>query len=154
MLLDNAPVTTGRRCNQQVGQHSDHVHTCAQGPGMRRHNKIRDAWIDVCRAAGWHTQVEQLVFINASVCKRADIVALSPKVPNMHAMSWSRPPPAQLNHMPTFASHGDGQSRSVLNGFDGESVMRMLPSSLSCMVPYIIGCRQTPCSSYIESSWR
>ena len=72
------PVTTGRRCNQQLGQHSDHVHTCAHGPSMRRHNKLRDAWADLCREAGWHTQIEQLVFVSPETCKRADLVTLSP----------------------------------------------------------------------------
>ena len=72
------PLTTGRRCNHQLGNHSDHCFTCAQGPGMRRHNRLRDAWIRLCRQAGWHTDSEQLVNIGPNESKRADFVTLSP----------------------------------------------------------------------------
>ena len=72
------PVTTGRRCHQQLGTHSEHAFACAQSPGMRRHNRLRDAWMQLARSAGWHAQTEQLVFTAADTCKRADIVALAP----------------------------------------------------------------------------
>ena len=71
------PITTGRRCHQQLGTHSEHVFACAHSPGMRRHNRLRDAWMQLARSAGWHAQTEQLVFIAADVCKRADIVTLA-----------------------------------------------------------------------------
>ena len=73
------PVTTGKRCHHQLGTHSEHVFACAQAPGMRRHNRLRDAWIHLCRAAGWHAQAEQLVFTGPEVCKRADLVVLTPE---------------------------------------------------------------------------
>ena len=73
------PITTGRRCNAQLGQHSDHVHTCAQATGMRRHNRMRDAWHQIFRQAGWYSQTEQLVFTKEGACKRADVVALAPE---------------------------------------------------------------------------
>ena len=73
------PLTTGRRCNHQLGQHSDHVHACAQAASVRRHNRMRDVWHQLCRQAGWHAQTEQLVFTRDGTCKRADIVALSPE---------------------------------------------------------------------------
>ena len=44
------PITTGCRCHHQLGTHSDHVFACAQGPSMRRHNRMRDEWIALCRA--------------------------------------------------------------------------------------------------------
>ena len=72
------PVTTGKRCHHQLGTHSEHVYACAQSPGMRRHNRLRDAWLTLARQAGWHAQTEQLVFTSADVCKRADLVALTP----------------------------------------------------------------------------
>ena len=72
------PVTTGRRCHQQLGTHSEHVFACAHSPGMRRHNRLRDAWMQLAKTAGWHAQTEQLVFTAADICKRADIVALAP----------------------------------------------------------------------------
>ena len=36
------PITMGRRCHQQLGTHSDHVFACAQGPSLRRHNRMCD----------------------------------------------------------------------------------------------------------------
>ena len=59
------PLTTGRRCQHQLGAYSDHCFTCAQGPGLRRHNRLRDAWIRLCRNAGWHTDSEQVVTTGA-----------------------------------------------------------------------------------------
>ena len=73
------PVTTGRRCHHQLGTHSEHVFACAQSPGMRRHNRLRDAWMHLAWSAAWHAQTEQLVFTAADLCKRADLVALSPE---------------------------------------------------------------------------
>ena len=72
------PLTTGRRCQHQLGTYSDHCFTCAQGPGLRRHNRMRDAWIRLCRNAGWHTDSKQLVTIGPDESKRADLVTLSP----------------------------------------------------------------------------
>ena len=60
------------------GHYSDHVFACAQEPGMRRHNRLRDVWIELCRRAGWHTDAEQLVYIAQRETKRADLVTLSP----------------------------------------------------------------------------
>ena len=73
------PLTTGRRCHHQLGAFSDHTFTCAQGPSLRRHNRVRDAWIALCRQAGWHTDAEQLVYIQADETKRADFVAHTPQ---------------------------------------------------------------------------
>ena len=53
------PLTTGRMCGKQLGTHSAHACTCAQGPSLRRHNRLRDEWIRLCRQAGWHTDPEQ-----------------------------------------------------------------------------------------------
>ena len=49
------PLTTGRACGQQLGTSSSHPATCAQGPAIRSHNRLRDQWILLCRRAGWHT---------------------------------------------------------------------------------------------------
>ena len=40
-------------------------------PFMRRHNRIRVLWIQLCRRAGLHTDPEQLVYIAAGETKRA-----------------------------------------------------------------------------------
>ena len=72
------PLTTGRRCHHQLGCYNDHVFACAQGPGMRRHNRLRDVWIQLCRRAGWRTDAEQLVYIAQGETKRADLVTLTP----------------------------------------------------------------------------
>ena len=66
-----------RRCHRLLGNYSDHVFACAQGPGMRRHNRLRDTWIQLCRRAGWHTDAEQLVYIAPGETKRADLVTLT-----------------------------------------------------------------------------
>ena len=73
------PLTTGRRCHHPLGCYSDHVFVCAQGPGMRRRNRMRDTWIHLCRRAGWHTDAEQLVYIASGETKRADLVTLAPE---------------------------------------------------------------------------
>ena len=72
------PLTTGRRCHHALGAYSDHAFTCAQGPGVRRRNRLRDSWIALCRKAGWHVDAEQLVYIAPGETKRADFVALTP----------------------------------------------------------------------------
>ena len=72
------PLSTGRRCHHALGCYSDHVFACAQGPGLRRHNRIRDVWVQLCRQAGWHVDAEQLVYVAAGETKRADFVALTP----------------------------------------------------------------------------
>ena len=71
------PLTTGRRCHHFLGHYSDHVFACAQGPGMHRHNRLRDMWIQLCRRAGWHTDAEQLVYIAPGETKRADLDTVS-----------------------------------------------------------------------------
>ena len=53
----NTPLSTGRRCHHQRGLFSDYFFTCAQGLSIRRHNRVHDAWIALCRQAGWHTDV-------------------------------------------------------------------------------------------------
>ena len=55
---------------------------------MRRHNRLRDAWMQLARTAGWQAQTEQLVFTAADVCKRADLVALTPDGSKLPVMSW------------------------------------------------------------------
>ena len=72
------PLTTGRRCHQQLGPYSDHSLTCAQGPSIRRHNRIRDAWISLFRKSSWQTTAEQLVYTGEGETKRADFVAHTP----------------------------------------------------------------------------
>ena len=149
------PVTTGRRCHQQLGTHSEHVFACAQAPGMRRHNRIRDAWLHLCRAAGWLAQPEQLVFTGPDVCKRADLVAFTPegtkiacdvlvtasRLRRQSAMdpTWRKWPPRR---------------RDNITRCHGASVMRMpllLPSS---MMHNIIGFTLTPFACCIGSSWQ
>ena len=71
------PLTTGRACGQQLGTHSTHACTCAQGPSIRRHNRLRDQWASLCRKAGWHTTTEQVVRTGETDTKRADLVTLT-----------------------------------------------------------------------------
>ena len=73
------PLTTGRVCGKQLGTHSAHACTCAQGPSLRRHNRLRDEWIKLCRQAGWHTDPEQIIRTREDDTKRADLVALTPE---------------------------------------------------------------------------
>ena len=40
---------------------------------------MRDAWLNLCRTAGWHAQAEQLVFVSNDTCKRADLVVTAPQ---------------------------------------------------------------------------
>ena len=43
------------------------VFTCAQVRGLRRHNRLRDTRIHLCRKARWHTDAERLVTTGESV---------------------------------------------------------------------------------------
>ena len=51
------------------------MRSCAQGPGLRGHNMLQDAWTRLCHQAGWHTDIEQLVYIAQGETKRVDFVA-------------------------------------------------------------------------------
>ena len=100
------PLTTGRMCGKQLGMHSAHACTCAQGPGLRRHNRLRDTWISLCRQAGWHTDPEQDIHTREAETKRADLVSLTPDGTRMAAdvMVTATPTP--------WESHGDHLLRS------------------------------------------
>ena len=99
------PLTTGRRCHHPLGCYSDHVFACAQGPGMRRHNRIRDVWIQLCRRAGWHTDTEQLMYIAQGETKRADLVTLSQMASGPRVILWSLPSRVRGSHTaPTLTS--------------------------------------------------
>ena len=69
------PLTTGKLCHHMLGAYSDHTFTCVQGPGVHRHNCLHDVWTRLCRQAGWHTDMEQLVYIAPGETKPADFVA-------------------------------------------------------------------------------
>ena len=73
------PLSSGIPCHQQLGPYCCHVHTCAYGPRMRRHDRLRNAWAELAREAGWHVGLEQLVRTHDGATHRADIVATSPE---------------------------------------------------------------------------
>ena len=75
-LCHYAPLTTGRVCSARLGEHSAHVHTCAQGPRQHRHNALAQGWRGILREAQYHTQVEQNVLLSDGTFRRADITAL------------------------------------------------------------------------------
>ena len=110
-------VTTGKRCHHQLGPHSQHVFACTQAPGMRRHNRLRDEWIHLCCAAGWHAQPEQLVFTAPDVCKRADLVVLTPEgtKPACDALVTASPTPAERHgpHLEKMAASKARQYHTV-----------------------------------------
>ena len=102
------PLTTGKACGQQLGSHSTHACTCAQGPSIRRHNRLRDQWVTLCRRAGWHTTAEQTVRTGETDTKRADLVALTPEGLRLAADVMITAPPV------ASAPHGDHLHRSEL----------------------------------------
>ena len=51
--------------------------SCAHGPSLRRHNRLRDQWVKLCRQAGWHMDSEQVIRTHETDSKRADLVALT-----------------------------------------------------------------------------
>ena len=75
-LCHYAPLTTGRVCSARLGEHSSHVHTCAQGPREHRHNALAQVWRGILREAQYHTQVEQNVLLSDGTFRKADITAL------------------------------------------------------------------------------
>ena len=72
------PVSSGRSCQAALGSHSHHVHHCAHGPRLRRHNQLCRTWTLLLRRAGWHVQTEQNIPLLGGDAKRADLVAVSP----------------------------------------------------------------------------
>ena len=102
------PLTTGRACGQQLGSHSTHACTCAQGPSIRRHNRMRDEWIRLCRRAGWHTCAEQQVRTGDADSKRADFVTRTPEGLCIAADVMVTAPPVAA------AQHGDHLHRSEI----------------------------------------
>ena len=115
------PLTTGRRCNHQLGQHSDHVHACAhtQAASVRRHNRMRDVWHQLCRQAGWHAQTEQLVFTRDGTCKRGE------RAPSTHVMSPSPRAPHQLSPMAHILSAQRQPRWPSITPSPGESATKM-----------------------------
>ena len=99
------PLTTGRACGAQLGTSSAHPATCAQGPAIRRHNRLR-GWILLCRRAGWHADPEQIIRTGAEEFKRADFVALTPDGCRIAADVMVTTPPVPAH------SHGEHLSRS------------------------------------------
>ena len=98
------PLTTGRVCSKQLGAHSGHACTCAKGPSLRRHNRIREAWIKQCRQAGWHTDPEQDIHTHDADTKRADLVALTPEGTRVAAdvMVTATPTPKEIPTVSTL----------------------------------------------------
>ena len=124
------PLTTGRRCYHQLGTYSDHVFTSAQGPSLRRHNRIRDTWIQLCRKAGWHTDAEQLVTIVPSESKRADFVTLTPDGHRIacDVMVTASPTPwdAHGPHLDTSAAAKATSYRTVSEGLTHDKAKLIL----------------------------
>ena len=160
------PVTTGKRCHQQLGTHSEHVFSCAQAPGMRRRNRLRDAWIHLCRAAGWHAQLQQLIFTVPEICKRADLVVLTPDGTKLACdfLVTASPTPAERRgpHLEKMAGSKARQYQTVSWG----SAMKMpslLPRSMMLSTrawlrysaaSAILRCRLSPSSSEVHSPTR
>ena len=71
------PVSSRRSCQAALGSHSHHVHHCAHGPRLRRHNQLCRTWTLLLRRAGWHVQTEQNIPLLGGDTKRADLVAVS-----------------------------------------------------------------------------
>ena len=99
------PLTTGRRCHHQLGLYSDHAFTCAQGPGLRRHNRLRD---------------EQLVTVAPDEGKRADFVTLTPDGQRIACdiMVTASPTPWEAHgpHLDTSAAAKATRYRTVAGG--------------------------------------
>ena len=124
------PLATGRRCHHALGAYSDHVFTCAQGPGLRRHNRLRDVWVRLCRQAGWHTDPEQLVYVASGETKRADFVTLSPEGQRYacDVMVTATPSPwlAHAGHLSTSAAAKASRYNCQPGGFTHDNA-RLIP---------------------------
>ena len=118
-------------------------------PGLRRHDRLRDRWICLCRRTGWHIDAEQNVSTNDHDNKRADFLALPPDgtwiaadamvtatpTPGIHMEATKRPKP-----LDTTPVHGDGH------------VMAPQWSHWSTM-PSVTGSPRLHCASSIDWSW-
>ena len=80
------PAMTCGRCNHQLGTHSEDVFADAQAPWMRRHNRMCDSWIQLCRSAGWHAQAEQLVSSPLTPANERTWSPLSLKAAELHGI--------------------------------------------------------------------
>ena len=78
MRLAIYPADYGKEVSPTFGHLQRPLLHLAQGPALRRHNRLRNVWIQLCRRAGWHTDAEQLVFVGEGETKRADFVTITP----------------------------------------------------------------------------
>ena len=68
----------GTPCCALLGPQGHRIFSCGQGTRQHKHDKMRDAWSDLLRQAGWHPNPEQVVRTGPDTTHRADIVATSP----------------------------------------------------------------------------
>ena len=102
---------------------------------MRRHNRMTDEWITLCRVVGWHAQAEPLIFTAQDVCKRTDLVALSPDGIQYACDVMFTAPPPRLNPMLlTWIAWLQPKHDDIIQP-RGAAVMSRLSLSLWFMMP-------------------